>query len=218
LPLYTALIFLIFALLHSLTVSGVFKRAVAKLIGEARMRAFYRLGFTIFSVIITASAVYLIKTVPDSVIYAPPVWVSVPARLVQIAGVLMMAAAFRPFDARLFLGISQAREYLRTGRTAGDIEGIPEIPLVTAGVYGIVRHPMYLAGILIFLCEPVITENNIVLRALACAYFVWGSYIEDRRFAGGSGEEHRRYRERVPSLNPLSWLFKQENIDNARRL
>ena len=72
--------------------------------------------------------------------------------------------------------------------------------LVTSGVYGLVRHPMYLAGILIFLFEPVVTVNSLSLRVLAVAYFLFGAFIEERRFLHDFGDDYRAFREKVPRL------------------
>jgi protein-S-isoprenylcysteine O-methyltransferase Ste14 len=205
----TALAFLVFALLHSITVSSAFKGFVAKFAGERWMRAWYRLAFTVFSFVTAFAAAYIIWTQPDTTFFTPPWYVSWPAHAVQLAGVFIMFEAMRPFSAGYFSGWKQASEYLKTGRTGGDIEGIADNTLVTTGVYGLVRHPMYLAGIMIFLFEPVITANNLALRAFAVAYFIWGGYIEERRFAPAFGDAYQEYRRKVPMYNLIAGLIRK---------
>jgi protein-S-isoprenylcysteine O-methyltransferase Ste14 len=200
----TAASFLAFALLHSLTVSRSFKRLATSVIGEVYMRAYYRLAFTAFSALITALAAYFIALQPDTVVYRPGWYVVLPACIIQLAGVVILYAAMRPFDLGFFTGIRQAREFRRTGRTGGDIEGIEGNALITAGIYGRVRHPMYLAGILIFLFEPTVTMNNLVLRILAVGYFVFGALIEERRFINDFGDSYRRYQREVPMFNIMA--------------
>lgn len=202
--------FLAFALIHSITVSRRFKSAVAALAGEEKMRAYYRLAFTTLSILTVAAAYYVYALQPDVFVYRPGWYILWSAHLVQFLGVWLMAAAARPFDAGYFSGIRQASDYIRTGSTGGDIEGIKSGPLVTTGAYGLVRHPMYTAGIMMLVFEPNVTVNCLVLRAIGTAYFLWGGFIEERRLAAGFGPEYGEYRQRVPMFNIIkgaaSWL------------
>ncbi len=201
--------FISFACLHSLTVSRAFKKLMSRIIGETVMRAYYRLAFTVFSALITLAAFYVIVIQPDTVLFRPPVYVSLPARLLQAVGILIFLAALKPVNRRAFTGIRQAMDYLHSGRTSGDIEGIENTGLVTSGAYGLVRHPMYVAGIFVFLFEPAITINSLELRILACTYFVFGMFIEERRFMQDFGEAYRAYRENVPMFNIVAGIFRK---------
>jgi len=203
-----SLAFLSFAALHSLTISQPFKTLVSRMAGPEKFRAFYRPGFTAFSALITAAAAYAILSQPDTVLCVPPLYVSIPARTIQLAGVIILVVAFRPFDPGRFTGITQALEYLRAGRNTGDAEGMRDEKLVTGGLYGLVRHPMYLAGILIFLCEPRLTTNNLALRVLAVLYFIYGAVVEERRLVSKFGDEYREYQRRVPMFDIAAGLFR----------
>ncbi|MBI5696350.1 MAG: isoprenylcysteine carboxylmethyltransferase family protein [Nitrospirae bacterium] len=207
--LVTAAVFAAFAFVHSLTVSRAFKRRAAGLLGEDWMRAYYRLAFTALSAGTATLAVFIIYSLPDELLYTPDWYVYWPCRIVQAGGVALMLAAFRPFSFGLFSGVSQAAEYRRTGRTGGDIEGMPHGPLITTGAYSLVRHPMYTAGIMLFMFEPVVSVNSLVLRLLASAYFVYGGFIEERRFAADFGEEYVRYRREVPMFNIVSGVVRR---------
>jgi len=207
----TAAAFIAFAVIHSLTVSSAFKRAVERVTGPVRMRAYYRLGFTIISLIAASAAGYVILTQPYSFIYRPPDYILWPMHVLQVLGVVLMFAAFRPFSAREFAGMRQAARYLRTGETSGDIEGIEQGRLVTDGAYGLVRHPMYVGGIAMFLFEPNVTDVCLVLRILATLYFIWGGLIEERRFRRSFGPAYEAYMERVPRFNILSGILRRIN-------
>ena len=204
-----ALAFLAFAVLHSITVSRAFKGIVSSIIGETRVRAYYRIWFTVFSALITALAAYIIVSQPDTTIYRPPIILVLPARLMQLGGVALMLAAFRPFDLKTFLGIRQALGYIKTNKTSGDIEGIEHGVLTRTGAYGVVRHPMYVGGTMIFLFEPVVTSNNLVLRALAVAYFFFGMFIEERRFLQDYGISYQDYQAEVPMWNVAAGLARK---------
>ena len=96
--------FISFAVLHSLTVSRAFKKFLSGIIGENNMRAYYRLGFTLFSALITLAAFYIIWTQPDRLLYYPPQYISIPARIVQAFGVLIFLFASKIISAGRLYG------------------------------------------------------------------------------------------------------------------
>jgi protein-S-isoprenylcysteine O-methyltransferase Ste14 len=201
--------FTTFALLHSLTVSRVFKKFLSGIVGENRMRAYYRLFFTLFSAVTALAAFYIIWTQPDRLLYYPPQYISIPMRLFQVSGVVIFLFASKIISPGAFMGIRQAMNYLKTGETSGDIEGIENTGLVTSGVYGLVRHPMYLAGILVFLFEPVVTVNSLSLRVPATLYFLFGAFIEERRFRNDFGDSYAAYQREVPRLNIIAGMVRK---------
>ena len=75
--------------------------------------------------------------------------------------------------------------------------------LVDRGVYAIVRHPQYLAGILMGIALALIAQHWIV--AILGAIVVLTTYIdtfeEETSCIEKFGEEYERYRERVPRVN-----------------
>jgi methanethiol S-methyltransferase len=201
--------FTTFAFLHSVTVSRVFKKFLSGIVGEDRMRAYYRLFFTVFSALITLAAFYIIWIQPDRILYYPPQYISIPARVIQAFGVVIFLFASKIISPGAFMGLRQAMNYLKTGKTTGDIEGIVNTGLVASGVYGLVRHPMYLAGILVFLFEPVITANSLALRVLAIAYFLFGTFIEERRFLHDFGDSYAAYQREVPMFNIIAGIIRK---------
>jgi protein-S-isoprenylcysteine O-methyltransferase Ste14 len=121
---------------------------------------------------------------------------------VQTAGSVFGLFAFEHLDTGEFLGYKQVRRYLARGEVGGNIEGLTPQELVMTGVYGIVRHPLYLAGIIIFTFNPRITVNGLTVTVLADAYFLFGVFMEERRLVGLFGEQYREYRRRVPLMIP----------------
>ena len=196
------LIFLTFALIHSITVSHWFKDLCRKVLGETFMRVWYRFLYTGVSGITAAVALYLIAQPPDRILWEPPVWLRWLLRGVQLAGLLFGAQAFQYLDKWEFMGFRQVWRYVTKGEVAGNLEGLTDRELVTTGVYGIVRHPLYVAGIIIFTFSPVITVNGLTLTVLADLYFLFGMFIEERRFLRIFGDRYREYMKRVPRIFP----------------
>lgn len=202
----TAVVFLAFALLHSIGVSGNFKAFMARAAGETWMRAYYRLAYTVFAIVTTVIAVFIILLQPDIPIYRPPPVILWLMHGVQLLSLVIFYLGFRPFDMGYFTGITQAVGYLKTKQVSGDIEGMKASGLITTGIYGLVRHPMYLAGILLFAFEPHFTVKSITMRVLAISYFIWGGCIEERRFIRDFGDTYKKYRQDVPMFNILKGI------------
>jgi protein-S-isoprenylcysteine O-methyltransferase Ste14 len=197
-----ALIFLVFALIHSVTVSRRFKNLCRDVLGDTFMRAFYRALYNVISVITVITALVFMAGVPDQRLWFAPGWLQWIMHGIQLAGLAFGALAFEHLDTWEFMGVRQAWRWLVRREVAGNVEGLTQKELVTTGVYGIVRHPMYLAGILVFTLNPHITVNSLTITVLADLYFLFGMFIEERRFIRIFGDQYREYMKRVPRLIP----------------
>jgi protein-S-isoprenylcysteine O-methyltransferase Ste14 len=176
-------------------------RAISGLGGEF-VKGYYRLLYNAFGFLTAGVAVYLILQIPDVPLWSAPPWLRWPMHGMELLGAYVGIRAFRIFDVREFLGVKQASRHVRGKKVEGDAEGIRINRLVTTGVYGLTRNPMYLGGILIFSFWPYVTRNRLAVCALADAYFVFGALVEERRMLKRFGLEYRRYKEEVPLLLP----------------
>lgn len=197
-----SLIFLTFALIHSITVASWFKDLCRHAFGEIFMRVWYRFLYTTVSGITVFIAVYLTSQVPDRVLWQGPLWFRLVMHAIQLAGFVFGAQAFQYQDKWEFMGFRQVWRYVTKGEIAGNSEGLTERELVTTGVYGIVRHPLYVAGFVIFTFSPHITVNGLTITVLADLYFLFGMFIEERRFVKTFGDQYREYMKKVPRMIP----------------
>jgi hypothetical protein len=209
---YIILVFLGFALVHSVCVTRFVKQLIARVMGELFTRAFYRLGYTAFSVLTTLLAIWLIIQIPDQYLWRGPAWFRWPMHGVQLLGLAIGYFSFSPFNTMEFLGLRQVLSYLKGEPVDGDIEGVHINRLVTTGLYRMVRNPMYLGGIMIFTFEPNITRTWLTVSVLADAYFIWGALVEQKRLVESFGDDYRRYMRDVPLLIPT-----MRSIRNAIR-
>jgi len=95
--------------------------------------------------------------------------------------------------------------------------GVPEgegfvktTKLVTTGIYSIVRHPQYLAGMLFGLSFILISQHWLVL-ALGIPFmiiFYIAALDEDKFCIKKFGESYKEYIKKVPRLNLLSGIIK----------
>jgi protein-S-isoprenylcysteine O-methyltransferase Ste14 len=197
-----AAIFLLFALLHSVTVSQKFKKACRKYLGDTVMRVCYRALYNTVSFITAIIAFSFIHQIRDQQLWTAPVRLRWIMHIIQIAGLAFGSLSFKYLDTGEFLGIKQVWRYLSRREIAGNIEGLTDKDLVTTGVYGIVRHPIYVAGIVIFTFNPHLTVNSLAITVLADLYFLSGMFIEERRFLRIFGDQYREYMKRVPRMMP----------------
>lgn len=198
------LLFVAFALIHSILVADRTKLFMTKLIGVNVMQRYYRLFFTIVSLASLIFLSFVIYNLPDRKLLILGFPFDFIFRSMQIIAVLLLIYAGRNFDFLEFIGLKQI--YTRKNQDT-DIEGLKKTGLITSGAYSIVRHPMYLAGILIFSFNPVITVNSIVITILADAYLVFGAWIESKRYLKLYGDEYRQYSQKVPMILPFKKFF-----------
>jgi protein-S-isoprenylcysteine O-methyltransferase Ste14 len=196
------LIFLAFALIHSITVTQWFKHWCRRAFGDTFMSVWYRFLYTTVSGITAAIAFSYIAQIPDRVLWIAPTWLRWLLHGIQIAGFLFGVQAFQYLDKWEFMGFRQVWRYITRREIAGNIEGLTQKELVTTGVYGIVRHPLYVAGIIIFTFSPRITVNGLIITVLADLYFIFGIFVEERRFLRIFGDQYREYMKKVPRMVP----------------
>jgi len=100
-----------------------------------------------------------------------------------------------------------------TFRKRGGVKGgayIHTTTLVDSGVYGIVRHPQYLAGVLMSIALPMIAQHWLVAAfglVAAVVYYV-NTFTEEKNNLEKFGEEYRRYMETVPRMNFVAGLVR----------
>ena len=196
------LIFLSFAFIHSLCVTSFIKSQTQRLLGETFVKVFYRFIYTCFSVITLLIAIYFINMIPDVYLFRGPAWFRWIMHAIQIAGLIFGTLSFKVITSHEFVGITQAWRYITKKEVKGDAEGITQTRLVKTGVYGFVRHPLYLAGIIIFTFEPNITRNWLAVSILADIYFIFGAFMEEKRLIKIFGDEYIEYMKQVPMFLP----------------
>ena len=85
--------------------------------------------------------------------------------------------------------------------------------LVDSGIYSVVRHPQYLAGVLISLALVLITQYwmSAILFIPVAAGFYWDSLRADRNLVEKFGDEYEAYMEKVSGMNPLLGVIRLLN-------
>jgi protein-S-isoprenylcysteine O-methyltransferase Ste14 len=191
--------FAAFAVVHSLTAGLKPKGLLARILPERFVLGWYRLFYNIFATLTFIPVLVLVALLPAETLYrveSTPLVVLLI--LLQGAGVVGLLVSLLQVDLMRFIGFKQAAAYLQ-GRPLP----LPDEPLVTSGMYGLVRHPLYFFGLLILWPSPVMTTTQLGFNLGITAYVVIGSLIEERRMRRFFGDEYKEYQQHVPWLLPL---------------
>ncbi len=82
--------------------------------------------------------------------------------------------------------------------------------LVDRGIYAIVRHPQYLAGMLIAVALALIAQHWVVgvLGALAVVIYFLGTLEEEKSSLEKFGEPYAKYMQSVPRVNVVLGIIR----------
>ncbi|MCU0644509.1 MAG: isoprenylcysteine carboxylmethyltransferase family protein [bacterium] len=83
--------------------------------------------------------------------------------------------------------------------------------LVDKGVYAIVRHPQYVAGILMAIAFFLIAQHWLIgaLGVILIVIYYLSAFDEERATLEKLGEAYQNYMNRVPRFNFIAGLFKR---------
>ena len=191
--------FVVWMLLHSLTAASHLKQRIRQIIGDRAYEGLYRLLYNLFSALTILPVLYLLVTqVP-----AAPIWtlltpLSYIFSGVQLIGLIGLIIALWQTDIWDFAGLRQAWHYF-----SHDEKPMPTPQLVTTGLYGFVRHPLYFFSLLILWFNPVMGLNSFIFTIASTLYFWLGSIYEERKLLAFFGQAYHEYQQRVPRLIPF---------------
>jgi len=96
--------------------------------------------------------------------------------------------------------------------------------LVTAGPYGLIRNPLYLGNIIIYLGVVFVAGGPWMwqLLVITLAFFTWQYSqiitLEEDTLLGIFGEEYRQYQEHVPRIFPRFSAWHKPGDEDFQRL
>jgi protein-S-isoprenylcysteine O-methyltransferase Ste14 len=166
---------------------------------------------------------YLIRIVPDGcvkavhtiasgiILYAMLLlWQASPQHILVVGGVwhLLLRAIF--FISLVFgcLWAIQALGFYDPTGIRDVIDHIRAKPLakgdvIAKGPYGFVRHPLYVAMILMIWSNPDITADRLLFNVLWTLWIVVATNLEERDLTAVYGDAYRAYQKKVPMFVPI---------------
>lgn len=179
-------LFSLFALHHSCFARTPLKAAVRAALSPAMERTLY----TWISSLLFAMVCWAWQPVPGVLYSVPPPWLWL-GFAVQAAGIAVTAAGSRVLDVLDLAGVRPVLQ-ARRGTPA------PHVPLQTDGLYGFVRHPVYLGWLLFVFGTPHMTMTRLVFALTSSAYLALAIPWEERGLIQVFGPDYEQYQQRVP--------------------
>lgn len=197
--IWLIVIFLLWAVFHSITAARPFKTWVRRRVGRRAYAGFYRLFYNFLALVTFLPVLYVLWAhVPATRLWTVPFPFSLLFLLVQGAGLVGLLVSLLQTDVLSFIGLRQAMRYL-----SGAADPDPPSTFVRSGAYAFVRHPLYLFSMLFIWFAPIMTLNSLLFDVIATIYFYLGAIHEERRLAAEFGDAYRQYQEEVPAFIPF---------------
>jgi protein-S-isoprenylcysteine O-methyltransferase Ste14 len=161
---------------------------------------YYRICYNLFSLVTVLPLLYWQGTIEGPVVIPLSPVLEMIKLTAVLSSIAVIAGSFFSFDTGDFLGTKQL----------GKKEEKKEVVISKHGFYGIVRHPMYFAGVIFFVAMMTDARLSQFLGYFILAvYMVIGTFREDRRLANELGDIYRKYQKEVPLLLPK--IFNDSN-------
>lgn len=181
----------LFALGHSGLASHTVKGWANRRWGEGRVARLYRLTYNGVAVLSAVGLLGLVYWFPGGA----PVWVIPPAWWPATVGLQIVAIgglgySLWQIDLGYFIGLRQVFHATSVG------DKLPA-ELCDTGLYGWVRHPVYVFLLTAFWLFPVMTPSYLAVCVTLTCYAGVGSFLEERKLVQEWGERYRLYQRRV---------------------
>lgn len=189
---------IIFAVPHSILARLTVKSRIKQWMGTRRYEGLYRIVYNVVSVITFTPIFVLLALQPGATVWQVGGFMAILFRLLQLVGLVGLTVSIAQIESGRFLGTAQLRAYLKD-----DPLPLPSEPLTTNGLYGFVRHPLYLFSLMVLWFTPSMTVNSLAFVIGATLYVIIGSLFEERTMVKLFGNTYTDYQKRVPWLVPF---------------
>ncbi|WKV13290.1 isoprenylcysteine carboxylmethyltransferase family protein [Marivirga harenae] len=180
--LQVVIAWLIFGIAHSVLASSLVKEKV-----NLRPRSYRRL-YNVISVFAVLFIFLLGSTIQPEFLFPKDQSSKAIGLIIATFGFLLAKLAFKPISFSEFLGIKSETNQ----------------KLITHGIYGRMRHPLYTAlilgivGFVVF--SPTYTN---LLHAICISFYLFiGIHYEERRLIAHFGKKYEDYKSKTPMLFP----------------
>ena len=187
-----------FGMIHSLMAAQSVKQRVRTWVGARAYEGFYRAVYTGVSLVTFAPIWLWMMKHPGPTLWhakGAVVWLLNGMRALSLVALYF---AGRSFDLWRFVGLRQVLAYF-----SGEPLPLPPEPFVQRGMYGLVRHPIYLFSAIYLWAQPTMHASGFALALGSTAYFLIGGWLEEERMARELGPVYAEYRRRVPFIIPF---------------
>ncbi len=192
-----SLFWVMFCVLHSLLITPSVMAFFRSRTG--RFFRYYRAAYNLIALITLILVLIYSQSVDSPVIFQWEEYRMLQISLIILATGIFLAGGWY-YNWQEFWGILQIK---LNNKLTGDTPVRPK--LVTKGLLGVVRHPLYL-GVLIFLWPHELSVKSLIINTILSLYIIEGTILEEQKLVAEYGDIYRDYQKRVSMLFPLKWI------------
>ncbi|MCG9911459.1 MAG: hypothetical protein MH137_09180 [Flavobacteriales bacterium] len=183
-----------FYFLHSLLASSILKQKLESALPF--MRSLYRLLYNLFSIGTLSLLVLWMFSLSSAPLFIIPLMVKYIAGGILFSGIILLFFSIYNYNLGDFSGLNQM---LNKQGTQGE-----HAHLNINGLNRFVRHPLYLALVLIFISVPwfYLTWPVVITAAVSLFYLPLGIWSEEKKLVAFFGKAYEDYRKNVPAIIP----------------
>lgn len=158
---------------------------------------FYRLTFNFISIILLFLILFFQFSLKSEYLYKANFITMALGIVLFLSGIIAMFFAFKAFNTKEFTGLEQLEDKIQSSKN--------DIQLTKSGFYGLVRHPLYFATILLiigaFIFMPTI--SNAIFVLIVFVYLPMGVYLEEQKLINEFGQQYLDYQNEVKAVIPF---------------
>jgi protein-S-isoprenylcysteine O-methyltransferase Ste14 len=195
--LILSLLVITWCVVHSAMISISVTEYLKKRLGSNYR--FYRLFFNLIAILTLIPVALFAYSLQTQPIFQWNGYMRLGQVLIVGIAVVLLLLGGRHYEIRQVLGIQQIKD----GTSNKAITGSGELD--TSGVLEMIRHPWYLAAVLIIWARAL-DVSAILVNAILTLYLFVGTYLEEKKLVMEFGEKYRAYQKRVSMLIPFKWI------------
>ncbi|MGD0916822.1 MAG: NnrU family protein [Thermodesulfobacteriota bacterium] len=195
--LFAVLLWILWCTLHSTLVATTVIDYMRKKLGD--WFRFYRLFYNIVSLATLVPVEYYSVSIRQAPVFQWEGPLVIVKYLLLVASIALFVAGGSHYSLSQFLGIRQ----IKIGRGT---QTLSEYNIFDAsGILGLIRHPWYAAGIMVIWARDI-SLPTLLINIVISAYFIIGTFLEERKLLLEFGEEYRKYQKYVSMFIPYKWI------------
>lgn len=183
-----------FYILHSVLASFTIKNLAAKHLGKAYPA--YRLTYNLFNLLLFVFLVYQQQQLPVILLFEPTHTMAYGGWILLVTGFVIGFFSFSKYSLKEFSGWQQITQSKQQ-----------QLNLNTGGLNKYVRHPLYLATILLLLGYWLLKPHAsaTIFVSISFVYLYVGTRLEEQKLINQFGKTYLNYMQTTPMFFPRLW-------------
>ena len=211
--IFTVVLWFIFGFQHSFLAQKFVKNYIGKIFGQKFLVFGYRFFYFVSQCVVFPVFWHLISIVePGRILFEIPENFLPYLYIINILSQYILLFSVLLVDVNHFIGTKQLYLYIKYKIKKKALPSENEVKKNKLNInylFNIVRHPMYLGIILVFISSSsIFTEKTILNLLCLIIYIEAGIYYEERQLIREYKENYINYKKNTPKINPLFHILK----------